>query len=95
MGAEQFITTIEGVSAIRAFELAVANAQYDEGHSGYTGTIAEMTEFVMIEKPAEISASEYAEYCCMNSPEIEDKWGPCGCFALGEGNYMFFGWASS
>jgi hypothetical protein len=27
--------------------------------------------------------------------EVDDKWGPAGCIKLNEGEYLFFGWASS
>ncbi len=41
MGAEGFTTFAKGRTAKEAFEKAVTEAQYEYGHGGYTGTIAE------------------------------------------------------
>lgn len=41
MGASDFWTRVLGETAQEAFNKAVEQAQYDHGHSGYTGTIAE------------------------------------------------------
>ncbi|MET9265303.1 hypothetical protein [Amycolatopsis sp. NPDC004079] len=41
MGAEEFVTYQEGTDADKAFHAAVANAQWEHGSGGYTGTIAE------------------------------------------------------
>jgi len=49
MGAERFITYSKGATAKEAFELAVESAEYEYGHSGYTGTIAEKDDFVMVD----------------------------------------------
>jgi hypothetical protein len=47
MGAEQFEVITLGRTAAAAFDKAVADAQYDYGHAGYTGTIAEKSGYVM------------------------------------------------
>lgn len=31
----------------------------------------------------------------IGDPRIDDKWGAAGCIALGDGEWLFFGWASS
>jgi len=31
----------------------------------------------------------------IDDARITDKWGPAGCFKIGEGEFLFFGWASS
>jgi len=41
MGASFFTTISHGNTIGEAFDEAVRRAQYDHGHSGYTGTIAE------------------------------------------------------
>ena len=41
MGACEFGTTSEGATAKEAFKRAVEDAQYEHGHGGYSGTIAE------------------------------------------------------
>ena len=96
MGAETFTHRIKGKNAKDAFRQAVAEAQYDYGHRGYTGTIAEKDSFVMIPLPEGVHPVEYS-YKLMDEGDkrIDDKWGPAGCFDLGNGEYFFFGWASS
>ena len=98
MGGNTFQTQANGATADEAFNNAVKRAQYEYGHGGYSGTIAEKTDFVMIDHDAndEVSPSEHAEKLIDDDdPRISDKWGPAGCFDLGDGTFHFFGWASS
>lgn len=95
MGAESFTHTSRGDTAEKAFRSAVEEAAYDHGHSGYTGTIAEKDSFVMIPLPEGEDPYEYAEELIGDGDVRIDKWGPAGCIALGDGEYLFFGWASS
>lgn len=99
MGAEWFQVVERGASAKEAFDNAVESAQYDYGHAGYTGTIAEKSKFVMICKsPMSLDDANYLiqKMCDNEDKRIRDKWGPCGCIPLTENNeYYFFGWASS
>jgi len=102
MGACEFMCTASGQSVQKAFNAAVEQAQYDYGHAGYTGTIAEKDCFVSIEVPEgekpERFANQLLEDC---DPRIDDKWGPAGAVQLeppdkdGNAKYLFFGWASS
>lgn len=46
MGATTFFTYATGKTAKEAFASAQAEARYDHGHSGYTGTIAEKPSFI-------------------------------------------------
>lgn len=50
MGADQFMTTARGRTATEAFKSAVDDARHEHGHGGYTGSIAEKSRFVVIEK---------------------------------------------
>lgn len=97
MGAEQFTHTAKGKTAREAFYAAREKALYNHGHSGYTGTIAEKTDFDIIPVPAGIDPIDYAETLLReNDPRIDDKWGPAGCVKLNEPDtWLFFGWASS
>lgn len=96
MGAATFAVRIKGKTAKEAFAEARANALYEYGHRGYTGTIAEKYEFVMIPLPTGIDAADYVDMLLQkDDPRIEDKWGPAGCIAVGEDEYIFFGNASS
>jgi hypothetical protein len=96
MGAETFVNVANGDSAKQAFSEAVKEAQYDYGHAGYTGTIAEKDSFVMISCPDGIDPFKFAEQLINEGDErIDDKWGPAGCIDCKNGKYVFFGWASS
>lgn len=48
MGASTFITTAKGKTAQEAFRAAREEALHEDGHGGYSGTIAEKSCFVMI-----------------------------------------------
>lgn len=98
MGAETFSITKSGKTAKAAFKDAVEQAEYDFGHAGYTGTIAEKDSFVMIALPlGEASPYAHAEKLISeNDDRIDDKWGPAGCIKFpNEDKFLFFGWASS
>ncbi len=96
MGADTFWNRANGATAKEAFAAAVAEAKYESGHGGYSGTIAEKRSFVMITVPEGTDPSDYANKLIEEAdPRVDDKWGPAGCISLGEGKYLFFGWASS
>ena len=64
MGAEQFDVVVLGEDDVRtAFAAAREQAQYDYGHAGYTGTIAEKDSVVVIhDRPVPVeTAQEMAE----------------------------------
>jgi hypothetical protein len=96
MGASTFGETANGKTAKEAFRKAVEQAQFDYGHAGYTGSIAEKSEFVMIDVPAGKNAYDHAhDLIDDGDPRIDDKWGPAGCIKLDDNTWYFFGWASS
>lgn len=107
MGADIFMVSVAAKNATKAFRKAVEEAQYDYGHAGYTGTIAEKDSFVMIPFDGEgfETAEKYAESLIDEGDKrINDKWGPVGCIMVkdnrfqvkkGQNLYLFFGWASS
>lgn len=95
MGGTTFFVTSIGETVEEAFQNAVVRARYESGHGGYTGSIAEKNSFTMIPLPAGKAPYDYAdELIDKCDKRIDDKWGPAGCFALGDGQYAFFGWAS-
>ena len=51
MGATSFFTYATGKTVSEAFASAQAEARYDHGHSGYTGTIAEKPSFIEFSVP--------------------------------------------
>ena len=95
MGADVFHTQAKAETANKAFKVAVDDAFYEYGHQGYTGTIAEKDSFTMIDLPEGRDPFEYAEELIDKyDSRIDNKWGPAGCFDLGNGEFCFFGWAS-
>ena len=99
MGATDFFTVSKGKTAKEAFANAVDEARYMDGHGGYTGTIAEKHEFIMVSLPRDGMSREEIESFAYDQLDdhkrISDKWGPAGCIKLEDGKYLFFGWASS
>ena len=96
MGSCDFWTKAEGKTAQEAFNNATETARYESGHGGYTGTIAEKSEFCVVECPVGVGVIEH----CRSLEEsgdfpFDDKWGPAGCVALTQGHWLFFGAASS
>ena len=103
MGACDFTTRARGKTAADAFSSAVASAQYEDGHGGYTGTIAEKSDFIVITPdPGESPAACVDRLMESDDRRIRDKWGPAGCVDCGPDPknptwcvFLFFGWASS
>ena len=98
MGANEFVVKSKGKTAAEAFEVAVEQAAYDYGHAGYTGTIAEKSEFVKIKCPDDVDPMKYADQLMSEGDDrIDDKWGPAGCIQdpKDKNTFIFFGWASS
>lgn len=96
MGACDFYQNAKGKTAQEAFLNAVYDARYEYGHGGYTGTIAEKTSFKMEKLPEGVDPMDHA-YACMSDDNhfCQDKWGPAACIDLGNGEFLFFGSASS
>lgn len=97
MGAESFVEHGTGSSAQDAFNKLVSQAQYEHGHGGYTGSIAEKSSFVMEELPPGQDPEDWAWTQIQDCiPQTTSKWGPCGCIHVpGTNKYVFFGTASS
>jgi hypothetical protein len=99
MGAEydsRIYTNKSLEEAKEAFRVAVEQALYDYGHAGYTGSIAEFTEFKLINHTA-ASAEEADEYIMDNH---RDKWGPTWIVPFSNGaqhnkGYVIGGYFSS
>lgn len=61
MGADQFQVRASGETVAFAFVNAVKNAQYEHGHGGYTGTIAEKADFIECNLPTGVRGKQVAE----------------------------------
>lgn len=105
MGACSFSNRVPkyGRTAAEAFRDTVADARYEYGHGGYTGTIAEKSGFRMItpatltQKPDDfiesLLQSAFGERHIPGWNPFEDKWGDAGCLDDGD-DWIFFGLAS-
>lgn len=91
MGAEQFFVRMKGQykNADEAFREAVEEAQFECGHGGYTGTIAEKNDFKMVEVPKRTDPFEFALKCQDDTSDNfwSDKWGPAACVEV-KGSYL-------
>lgn len=97
MGATEFFTDTTKGTVGEAFAAAVAQAHYDYGHAGYTGSIAEKDGWVVITTTpmTHKAAHELADQLMdAEDPRIDDKWGPAGAIPIDTGEWLFFGWAS-
>jgi hypothetical protein len=103
MGADEFSNKRSAKSATEAFRALVEEALYEEGHGGYTGTIAEKSTFEM-EDPWFGETPAACLKRCRNDEGhwSNDKRGPAACVDLGPdsavpGNriFVFFGLAPS
>lgn len=61
MGATTFVVESRGTTAAHAFSKAVSEAQYEYGHRGYTGTIAEKYEYIGFPLPEELWGKDTQE----------------------------------
>jgi hypothetical protein len=95
MGATTFETVGRGATPRAAFAAAKSHAQWERGHGGYTGTIAEKHDFTVIDVPAGQQPREFAaKLLDADDPRVCDKWGPAGCVRMDAESWLFFGLAS-
>ena len=103
MGADIFYTFGSGKTAQEAFAAAREHEAWEHGHGGYTGSLAEKSDFTTIGTVvlSEADAYDLADRLIHDAdPRIDDKWGPAGCIEVASGvngtrRFLFFGWASS
>jgi hypothetical protein len=97
MGAETFgcrVAKSSVKSPQEAFQRAQEDARHENGHGGYTGTIAEKSSFVYITPPLGADPADYANQLMEDGDKrIDNKWGPAGMIEEHDA-YFFFGWAS-
>jgi hypothetical protein len=85
VGANTFETYSDGADVNTAFGNAVDEAGWEYGHRGYTGSIAEKSEFVIITSQAMSHddatrlARDLIEH---DDPRVADKWGPAGAIPV-------------
>lgn len=102
MGAQYFCETTSDFSDPNfAFSHLVERAQYENGHGGYSGSIAEKRKCECLTSTSKVFASRDEAYVFIenaNDERIEDKWGPALYVKYlandGRISFMFFGYAS-
>lgn len=85
MGGTTFEHYVSGVDVKDAFKRAHEEATYEHGHGGYSGTIAEKPDFVVITKTPLLDkeADALAQKLINDGdPRIDDKWGPAGAIPV-------------
>lgn len=85
MGAADFMQYQKGSAVADAFNDAVQEARFEHGSGGYSGTLAEKGDYVVLERsPLERSAAyALAERLMSNDDSrIRDKWGPAGAIPV-------------
>ena len=96
-GGCSFYAYGNGSNAGQVFKALREEAQYQRGHGGYSGTIAEKDDFKIVAKPM---TREEAETKANTQISDNDKWGPAYAIPIIEGKstqikgYLFFGIAS-
>ena len=100
MGATTFHEVSRGKTPQEAFSVAVQEAQYMHGRSGYTGTIAEKSSFTMASSEPLAQEEAYILASSLTDTTYSNKWGPAGCIQILTNTidetkkFLFFGWAS-
>lgn len=88
MGASTFWTKGKGPTAKEAFQAILEWARIDQHEIGTK------TSFTLIPVPAGQNPEDFASNLLdSDDRRVSDKWGPAGCVALGQDNWLFFGWA--
>jgi len=85
MGGTTFFTYGYGKDAKEAFRRAVEEATWEHGHGGYTGTIAEKSDYISIPESEHKGKNKikYAQTLIdKEDRRIDDKWGPAGAIRL-------------
>lgn len=105
MGATDFECRVMIPEIGKAFGEARDHAAWEHGHGGYTGTIAEKHDYIVVEddprplKEARVLAEEMMED---DDERVTDKWGPAAAIPLCRdedagralAGWLFFGYAS-
>lgn len=97
MGACDFVDLVKEPDLEKAFNKAVDSAQYEHGHGGYSGSIAEKGNYVVINAKPRTEAEAFKFADAVMSAEwneaatqaeraayqqVRDKWGPAGAIAV-------------
>lgn len=110
MGAAVFEQYADGTDVVVAFADARRAAADEHGHGGYSGTLAEKDNYVVVthQSMSLDQARQLArDLIDRQDRRINDKWGPAGAIPVRSSTvqadtvrtspdgWLFFGWASS
>lgn len=85
MGAYDFSVFQTGRTASEAFATAREQAGYEHGHGGYSGTIYEKQDFVVVsDRTLDLASADKLAQKLMDEYDsrINDKWGPAGAIPV-------------
>ena len=100
MGATEFYCYEDGETACDAFRKAVKDAKKIHGTEGYSGTIAEKTDYRVFTRRelGDANPCDFAQQLVRDEdPRINAKRGPAGCVDVSDTDeprdWLFFGWS--
>lgn len=83
MGATTFTAYSPNTDPAAAFAAAVDEAQYERGHGGYSGSIAEKEDFTVASpRPVPLADALSMARELTNTDPWDDKYGPAGAIAV-------------
>jgi len=95
MTLKPFIQLIIGENPSRAFDIATHEAKLAFGNNGFTGTLADKGDFVIIRCPKIYEPKAYAEYLLDSQDQrIAEMWSPAGLIKQGPGAWWAFGFSA-
>jgi hypothetical protein len=95
MNLQPFIQLVTGESPSRAFDIGTHAARLAFGTNGFTGTLADKGDFVLIRCPKHYEPRAYAESLIDSADErIAEMWSPAGLIEQGPGAWWCFGFSA-
>lgn len=94
MGSVTVVNQSSKGTMIEAYRELVEKAEWDYGHSGYSGTIAESSGVVLAkgsEPMTLLEAEALADEMLRNYDDQIEKWGPAVAIPVDDGSWLFVG----
>lgn len=82
-GGQDFSVFVRIPDVAKAFRKAVDDARHEHGHGGYTGTIAEKSDYV-VRSRAPMSLEAARDFAEKDDRAWDSKWGPAHAVPVGE-----------
>ena len=95
MTLKPFIQLVTGESPERAFDTGTHAARLAFGTNGFTGSLADKGDFIIIRCPKIYEPKAYAEYLLDSQDQrIAEMWSPAGMIQQGPGAWWSFGFSA-